>query len=104
MTSTAFEVRNNTLYVTMPRVIDNNNVNTIREAIDKEILHQSPCKPVLCLSEVSVMGPEGLGLVLGIYTRMLARDCAMVLKNLGESVREMFRLAGLDGRIPMITD
>ncbi len=93
-------LENGTLTVYVVGEIDHHSAGGWREAIDREIVCAQPTALVLDFSDVSFMDSSGVGLVMGRYKCMHAREGTLRLRGLSPRLEKMMTLAGLD-RLPV---
>lgn len=89
-----------TLTVYVVGEIDHHSAGGWREAIDRETVCVQPTALVLDFSDVTFMDSSGVGLVMGRYKLMRAREGTLRLTGLSPRLEKMMTLAGLD-RLPV---
>lgn len=91
-----FEFKDNELLVFINGEIDHYSAVWIRSEIDRQIVERTPKRTVLVLSEIDFMDSSGIGLVMGRYARMQSIGGILCVRNPGERVERILRLAGIE--------
>lgn len=91
-----FCVEGEALIVFIKGEIDHYSAVWIRAEIDSKIAEVRPKKTVLSLSQIDFMDSSGIGLIMGRYARMQKLGGELILRDPGERVERICRLAGLE--------
>ncbi|MEG1846774.1 MAG: anti-sigma factor antagonist [Oscillospiraceae bacterium] len=76
--------------------IDHHNAPSIREKIDECIERQNPRVLTMDFSGVTFMDSSGIGLVMGRYKLLAAREGKLEIIGLSNHAYKVMRLAGLE--------
>lgn len=91
-----FEESGDELIVQIKGEIDHYGAALVRGEIDNKIAEIRPRTTVLVLSSIDFMDSSGIGLIMGRYSRMNAIGGTLKIRNAGERVRKICKLAGLE--------
>ncbi len=76
--------------------IDHHNAVFLRTGIDKLIREKKPRRLVLDLSAIRFMDSSGLGFIMGRFALVRNLGGELILRNPGEGVMRICRLAGVE--------
>ena len=91
-----FEYNDGELLIFIKGELDHYSAVWVRGEIDKKILETSPRSAVLVLSGIDFMDSSGIGLVMGRYARMQNIGGTLTVRDPGERVERILRLAGIE--------
>ena len=86
----------NELLIFIKGEIDHYGAVRVREEIDRKIVELRPKSAVLVLSGIDFMDSSGIGLVMGRYARMQNIGGSLSVRDPGERVERILRLAGIE--------
>lgn len=76
--------------------IDHHCARNLREEIDQAILDYEPNQLRLDFERVTFMDSSGIGLIMGRYQQMQARDGTVIILNPPPHIRRVMRLSGME--------
>lgn len=76
--------------------IDNRNVVSMREKIDKKIRESSPERAVLDLLRLDTMDSSGIGFIIGRHRLLQEMQAELVIENPNTYISKLLKCAGLD--------
>lgn len=91
-----FEYNDGELLIFIKGELDHYSAVWVRGEIDKKIVETSPRSAVLVLSGIDFMDSSGIGLVMGRYARMQNIGGTLTVRDPGERVERILRLAGIE--------
>ncbi|HBQ65160.1 MAG TPA: anti-sigma F factor antagonist [Clostridiales bacterium] len=93
--------KGNTLVVALKGELDHHTAAGCRERIDNALLRPGIRNLILDLSELAFMDSSGIGVILGRYRTVTRRGGKMAAMHIQPEVMRIFRMAGLEGIIPV---
>ena len=94
--TTEYNIEKNYMTLYLSGEIDHHSAIALRGEIDKNITENMPATLIIELSSVDFMDSSGLGLIMGRYTTMQKIGGNVILRNPGEKVNKILKLAGMD--------
>ncbi len=89
------------LQITLHGEFDALGSQSIREALER-LAQEPPAKQlVLDLKGVSFLDSSGVGAIVFLYKRLIARQCRLALSNVQGQPRELLQLLRVDMAIPV---
>lgn len=90
-----FYVKEDNLVVIMEGELDHHSTEEVRNKIDNQLDVEGINKLILDFSQVSFMDSSGIGVVIGRYKKLNAKDGKICIAGVSPSVRRVFELSGM---------
>lgn len=91
-----FKTDSETMTAVLKGEIDHHTAREMRLEIDEQIQMLLPKKLYLDFGKVTFMDSSGIGLVMGRYRNMESIGGNVVVKNVGQHLMRVMKLAGLE--------
>ena len=95
------QLKQNALTVFLTGEIDHHAVSSIRQKIDAMLEERKITTLILDFGDVSFMDSSGIGMIIGRYKIMKARDGKMLSIGLSPAIKRIYTLGGLHRIIPI---
>ena len=90
-----FYVKEDNLVVIMEGELDHHSTEEARNKIDNQLDVEGINKLILDFSKVSFMDSSGIGVVIGRYKKLSAKNGRVCIVGVSPSVRRVFELSGM---------
>ncbi|MFL0269766.1 anti-sigma F factor antagonist [Candidatus Clostridium radicumherbarum] len=90
-----FQKEEEKLVVFMMGELDHHSAEEVRSKIDDRLDRESIAKLILDFKDVSFMDSSGIGVVIGRYKKMTAKNGKICIANVNNSVKRVFDLSGM---------
>ncbi|PKM89022.1 MAG: anti-sigma F factor antagonist [Firmicutes bacterium HGW-Firmicutes-12] len=96
--------KNRTLIIYLTGELDLVKANEFRETVDNTMEEMMAKNLIIDLSSVNFIDSSGLGVILGRFRKISAKEGQVVLVGLNSNVRRILELSGILSFIPVCTD
>jgi stage II sporulation protein AA (anti-sigma F factor antagonist) len=96
--------KNRTLIIYIKGELDLVTANDFREAVDRTMEEMMAKNLLIDLSNVSFIDSSGLGVILGRFRKISAKNGQLILVGLNPNVKRILELSGILSFIPVCTD
>lgn len=90
-----FSRKENNLIVIMKGELDHHSTEEVRNKIDNQLDAEGVNNLILEFSQVSFMDSSGIGVVIGRYKRLKAKNGNVCIVGVSPSVKRVFELSGM---------
>ncbi|MFL0246888.1 anti-sigma F factor antagonist [Candidatus Clostridium stratigraminis] len=90
-----FQKEEEKLVVFMMGELDHHSAEEVRSKIDDRLDRELIAKLILDFKDVSFMDSSGIGVVIGRYKKMTAKNGKICIANVNNSVKRVFDLSGM---------
>lgn len=90
-----FYVKEDSLVVIMEGELDHHSTEEARNKIDNQLDVEGINKLILDFSKVSFMDSSGIGVVIGRYKKLSAKNGRVCIVGVSPSVKRVFELSGM---------
>lgn len=96
------KILNSTLYVGLNGELDTNTAEHVRKNLDELFLASNMERVVIDLSELSFMDSTGIGVMIGRFKRLKARNIPVFISHPSPQADKIFKISGLYDIMPKI--
>lgn len=97
-----FQSGRHTLTVFLDGELDECTADSVRTFIDDAAAQPGITNVILDLSDLRFMDSTGIGVLIGRYKRLKARDVAICVRNPQSAIDKIFQMAGLYEIMPKV--
>ncbi len=90
-----FALKKNILIVRLRCDLDHHNTEKVRDVIDYNIEKKEVRHVLIDMEDVSFMDSSGIGLILGRYKKIVAKDGRIAFINIAHDIAKMLKLSGI---------
>lgn len=90
-----FENIKDILVVHMKGELDHHSAEEVRNLIDDRLDRSRITKLILDFSGVTFMDSSGIGVVIGRYKKLLAKQGSICVTNINDTIRRVFEISGM---------
>ena len=90
-----YAVKDNCLFVMMPKEMDHHKADTIRMKIDEYLLDHKAQNVIFDFENTRFMDSSGIGIVLGRYNKMAVSGGQVIIRNARGLVRQILEMSGI---------
>ncbi len=94
---------NNILYVVLSGELDEHSAQSVRQSLDEIFDEKGFHQVIIDLSELDFMDSTGIGVMLGRYKKLKARNIPIFICNPSTHAERIFKMTGLYEVMPKIS-
>lgn len=95
-------IYNNTLYLSLAGELDELSANFTRNELDTLMQNAQVRQIIIDLSELDFMDSTGIGILIGRYKKMKAKNIPIFICNPNKHIEKIFQMTGLYDIMPKI--
>ncbi|WP_350344710.1 anti-sigma factor antagonist [Proteinivorax tanatarense] len=99
-----FIYENNCIIAVVDGELDHHTGGKVREKLKKEIEKDLASNLIIDCEKLKFMDSSGLGVILGRYKELSAKDCNLILSGLRPNIKKVINLSGVDKIIKCYPD
>ena len=97
-------IRDNLLWIRMPRELDHHEAAAIREEADEKMMRERVEHVVFDFSQTEFMDSSGIGVIVGRYKKMDCLGGKVIAVHTNKRIRQILDLAGLDRLLEIVEE
>lgn len=97
-----FTLKDNCLFVLMPREMDHHKADTLRMKIDDYLLENKARNVIFDFEETRFMDSSGIGLIVGRYKKVSCLGGKIVAVHVNSRIQKILLMSGLKDMIEIV--
>lgn len=97
-----FTLKDNCLFVLMPREMDHHKADTLRMKIDDYLLENKAQNVIFDFEETRFMDSSGIGLIVGRYKKVSCLGGKIVAVHVNSRIQKILLMSGLKDMIEIV--